>query len=198
MCKLVENSYRDVNIAFANELSMLCHELGMNVWEVIRLANRHPRVSILSPGAGVGGHCLAVDPWFIVHSAPEHARLIRTAREVNDHKAHWVVQRVAERAERFRAPVIACLGLSYKPDIDDLRESPALEIARELAASGIGEVIAVEPNLAAVPGLTLRPLGEALHRADIVVALVSHREFKKIDLEFLKSKVVIDACGAFR
>ena len=198
MCKLTENSYRDTNIAFANELSMLCAELGMNVWEVIRLANRHPRVNILNPGAGVGGHCLAVDPWFIVHSAPETARLIRTAREVNDSKAHWVVDQVLERAARFRAPVVVCLGLAYKPDIDDLRESPALEIAKALTERVSGEVLVVEPNLTEFSDLPLSSLEEALSRADIVVALVSHRSFKRIDPALLQSKVVIDACGVFR
>ncbi len=198
MCKLTENSYRDTNIAFANELSMLCHELGMNVWELIRLANRHPRVDILNPGAGVGGHCLAVDPWFIVHSAPDTARLIRTAREVNDGKAHWVVDRVVEKASRFRDPVVVCLGLAYKPDIDDLRESPALEIAKALTAKVDGTVLAVEPNITAYEGLEITDLHDALERADIVVALVSHREFKRVDRALLQAKVLIDACGVFR
>ncbi len=198
MCKLTENSYRDTNIAFANELSMLCHELGMNVWELIRLANRHPRVEILNPGAGVGGHCLAVDPWFIVHSAPDTARLIRTAREVNDGKAHWVVDRVVEKASRFRDPVVVCLGLAYKPDIDDLRESPALEITKALTAKVDGTVLAVEPNITAYDGLELTNLHDALERADIVVSLVSHREFKRVDRALLQAKVLIDACGVFR
>ena len=198
MCKLTENSYRDTNIAFANELSMLCSELGMNVWELIRLANRHPRVSILNPGAGVGGHCLAVDPWFIVHSAPDTARLIRTSREVNDHKAHWVVERALEKASRFREPVVACLGIAYKPDIDDLRESPALDITKALTDQVQGTVLAVEPNVDAYDGLDLVSVEEALSRADIVVALVSHREFTRIDRALLQDKVLIDACGVFR
>lgn len=133
MCKLTENSFRDVNIAFANELSIICDKLDINVWELIRLANRHPRVSILQPGPGVGGHCIAVDPWFIVDSAPEQARLIRTARTVNDSKPGYVIDRVERAARRFKDPVIACLGLAFKANIDDLRESPAVEIADELA-----------------------------------------------------------------
>jgi UDP-N-acetyl-D-mannosaminuronic acid dehydrogenase len=198
LCKLVENSFRDLNIAFANELSMICHDLGMNVWEVIRMANRHPRVNILSPGPGVGGHCLAVDPWFIVHSAPDTAKLIRLGREVNERKAHFVAEQVLAKAERFKKPVIACLGLAYKPDIDDLRESPSVEIAHELAKKVDGTVLVVEPNVKSHPDFTLTDLHVALRDADIIVGLVSHREFKKIDPEILKSKVVVDTCGAFR
>lgn len=198
MAKLVENSYRDVNIAFANELSLISEHLGIDVWELIRLANRHPRVEILRPGPGVGGHCLAVDPWFIVDRAPAQSRLIRTAREINDAKADWVVERVQERAERFRAPLIACLGLAYKPDVDDLRESPALHITRALASAHGERVMAVEPNIAQHPDFQLFSLDEALERADIVVALVSHREFKEIPAERLLTKVLIDTCGVFR
>jgi len=199
LAKLSENSFRDVNIAFANELSTICSELGINVWELIRLANRHPRVQILTPGPGVGGHCLAVDPWFIVSSAPEQARLIRTAREVNDSKTGWVVRRVLDKADRFKRPVVACLGLAYKPDIDDLRESPALEVTRALAETlGAEQVLAVEPNCHSVEGLTLHRLEDALEAADIVVVLVSHRPFKGIDPERLKEKVIIDTVGVFR
>ncbi len=198
LCKLVENSYRDVNIAFANELSILCGELGIDVWELIRLANRHPRVDILRPGPGVGGHCLAVDPWFIVSSCPESARLIRTGREVNTRKTAWVTERVVRRAERFRSPVIVCLGLAYKPDIDDLRESPALEVARALSERVDGEVLAVEPNLSSLDGLTLTTLDDALERADIIVALVAHREFRDLDRTRLQERIVIDAAGVFR
>jgi UDP-N-acetyl-D-mannosaminuronic acid dehydrogenase len=197
MAKLTENSFRDVNIAFANELSMVCDRMGINVWDLIRLANRHPRVNILSPGPGVGGHCLAVDPWFIVASAPEVTRLIRTAREVNLAKEHWVLQRVEERASRFHEPVIACLGLAYKPDIDDMRESPAMAVTRALVDAG-HKVLAVEPNVREVPGFVLVPLEEALKRADIVVMLVAHREFLAIDPEILKEKVLIDTCGVVR
>lgn len=199
LAKLTENSFRDVNIAFANEMSTICQELGINVWELIRLANRHPRVNILTPGPGVGGHCLAVDPWFIVSSSPERARLIRTAREVNDDKVAWVVSRVLEKADRFKEPVVACLGLAYKPDIDDLRESPALAVTRKLAeALGPEQIRAVEPNCHAVEGLSLHRLEDALEDADIVVALVGHRPFRSIDPERLKERVLIDTVGVFR
>jgi UDP-N-acetyl-D-mannosaminuronic acid dehydrogenase len=198
MAKLVENAFRDTNIAFANELSIVSDRLGLNVWEVIRLANHHPRVNVLSPGAGVGGHCIAVDPWFIVSSAPEHTPLMRTARQVNDGKADWVCDRVLERARRFNNPVVSCLGLAYKADIDDLRESPALEIVRRLSRELDGELLVVEPNLDECDEFTMVELDEALRRADVVVALVSHRQFKRVDPEFLKERVLIDACGAFR
>lgn len=199
LAKLTENSFRDVNIAFANELSMVCGTLDIDVWEVIALANRHPRVQILNPGPGVGGHCLAVDPWFIVSSASDEARLIRTAREVNVAKEDWVVRRVLDRAERFRKPVIACLGLAYKPDIDDLRESPALHVTRSIIeAMPEAEVLAVEPNLRELEGFDVVPLEEAIGRADIVVGLVAHTPFKRMDRSRLQEKVVIDACGLFR
>jgi len=197
LTKLTENSFRDVNIAFANEMSIICQQLGINVWELIKLANRHPRVDILRPGPGVGGHCLAVDPWFIVSSAPEAARLIRTAREVNVSKEHWVVEKVKGRAQRFRNPVVACLGLAYKPDIDDVRESPAMAIAQALNEAPDITVLAVEPNLHEVDGMTLADLSAALEQADIIVGLVSHREFRSIDPAALKEKVVIDTCGIF-
>ena len=199
MSKLVENSSRDVNIAFANELSMICDKLGINVWELIGLANKHPRVNILQPGPGVGGHCIAVDPWFIVAAAPNEARLIRTAREVNDFKPHWVMERVRAKAERFKNPVIGCLGLAFKANIDDLRESPALEITRELIASGIGRVMACEPNanghFAEFP---LYELSEVLKEADILVVLVDHDEFKDIDHELLKEKMLFDTRGVWK
>lgn len=200
MCKLTENSFRDVNIAFANELSLICDRLDINVWELIRLANRHPRVSILQPGPGVGGHCIAVDPWFIVDSAPEEARLIRTARTVNDHKPHWVVERVERAAGRFKEPMIACLGLAFKANIDDLRESPAVEIARELGERFPGQVVVVEPNVGLLPDelrerSELSRLHDALAKADIVVILVDHRQFKDIDPVRLQAKVVIDTRG---
>ena len=151
LVKLVENAYRDVNIAFANELSLICDQLGLNVWQVIELANRHPRVAILQPGAGVGGHCIAVDPWFIISSAPERSRLIRTAREVNDAKPGFVAAQIRERAERFKHPVVACLGLTYKPDVDDLRESPAVAIVAQLARGGPERILVADPNLRALP-----------------------------------------------
>jgi UDP-N-acetyl-D-mannosaminuronic acid dehydrogenase len=199
MAKLTENSYRDVNIAFANELSVICHRLDIDVWELIRLANHHPRVSILSPGPGVGGHCLAVDPWFIVSSAPEEARLIRSAREINDGKVRFMVERVKERAARLKSPVIGCLGLAYKPNIDDLRESPALEVTRQLREELPGaEILACEPNLHAFDEFPLHSLEEVVQRADILVGLVSHRAFRRIQRFHLEGKMLVDACGMFR
>ena len=198
MAKLVENSFRDVNIAFSNELSTLCESLEIDVWELIALANRHPRVQILAPGPGVGGHCLAVDPWFIVELAPTEARLIRTAREVNESKPHWVVERVGRKAERFKNPRIACLGLAYKPDVDDLRESPAVEITEQLIRAGVGEVYAVEPFIDAHPTIPLRELEAAVTAADIVVILVGHRQFARMPRRLLAEKIVVDVCGLFR
>jgi UDP-N-acetyl-D-mannosaminuronic acid dehydrogenase len=199
MAKLVENSFRDVNIAYANELSIICDRLGINVWEMIELANKHPRVNILNPGPGVGGHCIAVDPWFIVASAPEEARLIRTAREVNDFKPHWVLNRVKAKADRFKEPVIGCLGLAFKANIDDLRESPALEIVKQLIEEGIGCVMACEPNVTNnFSTLPLYPLEQVLREADILLVLVDHDEFKEIDRELLKEKVLIDTRGVWR
>lgn len=200
MCKLTENSFRDVNIAFANELSIICDKLDINVWELIRLANRHPRVSILQPGPGVGGHCIAVDPWFIVDSAPEQARLIRTARAVNDDKPGYVIDRVERAARRFKDPVIACLGLAFKANIDDLRESPALHIASELAERFAGQVVVVEPNVRTLPEALegkaqLCELTEALLKADIIVILVDHAQFRRVDHVRFQAKVVIDTRG---
>lgn len=187
MAKLTENSFRDVNIAFANELSLICDKLGMDVWELIRLANRHPRVNILQPGCGVGGHCIAVDPWFIVDSAPEQARLIRTAREVNDNKPHYVVEKVKDAVKNIKNPKIACLGLAFKPDIDDLRESPALEITKMLSDIEGTHILAVEPNIDELPvalanrkNVTLTDLENAQKNADMLVILVKHREFLKL------------------
>ena len=197
MVKLAENSFRDVNIAFANELSMICAELGVSVWELIRLANRHPRLDILSPGPGVGGHCIAVDPWFLMHGAPEQSPLIRTARGVNDAKPDWVIARVTSRARKMREPVIACLGLAFKADVDDLRESPAVEIVRALQAAEVGEVIVCEPNIESHAEFTLVSQAEALRRADLVVVLVDHKPFKRIPLEALHEKVLIDTRGVF-
>lgn len=198
--KLVENAYRDVNIAFANELSLLADELGLDVWEVIRLANRHPRVNILSPGCGVGGHCIAVDPWFLVDSAPAVTRLIRTAREVNDHKPAWVVERVKRKAARFKRPRIACLGLAYKPDIDDFRESPAVHVVDMLLSDKEldAEIMVVEPYVASHPTYPLASLDVALKDADIVLVLTAHKPFRKIAASLLAEKILIDACGALR
>lgn len=199
MAKLTENSYRDTNIAFANELSVICDKLGINVWELIELANKHPRVNILNPGPGVGGHCIAVDPWFIVDAAPQEARLIRTAREVNDSKPHWVIEKVRAKAEKFKNPVIGCLGLAFKANIDDLRESPALEIVRYLISSGIGTVMACEPNVNGdFKGFALHSFGEILQKADILLVLVDHDEFKEVDRELLKEKIIIDTRGIWR
>jgi UDP-N-acetyl-D-mannosaminuronic acid dehydrogenase len=202
LVKLVENAYRDVNIAFANELSLICDQLGLNVWQVIELANRHPRVAILQPGAGVGGHCIAVDPWFIISSAPERSRLIRTAREVNDAKPGFVAAQIRERAERFKHPVIACLGLTYKPDVDDLRESPAIAIVAQLARGGQERILVADPNLRALPqelaelpNIVLCNTIEAVRQADIVAVLVAHSPFGRIPREELLRRVVIDATG---
>ena len=191
MAKLTENSFRDVNIAFANELSMICDKLDINVWELIKLANRHPRVNILQPGPGVGGHCIAVDPWFIVSKTPEQARLIRTAREVNDSKPGWVIDKVKLAIADFlqvnpdktaKDVTIACYGLAFKPDIDDLRESPAMLIAQQLIALHSGPVLLVEPNIDALPakltGQMLLSAEQAFAQADIHVLLVDHKQFK--------------------
>lgn len=204
MAKLTENAFRDVNIAFANELSLVCDQFGIDVWRLIELANRHPRVEILKPGPGVGGHCIAVDPWFIVHSAPDVARLIRTAREVNDSKPAKVLEKVRARARRFREPVIACLGLSFKADIDDLRESPALHIAEELAAEELGRLLVVEPHIRELPPSLARTRAElvdldvALAEADIVLVLVDHKSFVGVDRKLLQEKIIIDTRGVWR
>lgn len=196
MAKLTENSFRDVNIAFANELSIICDKLDINVWELIALANRHPRVNILQPGPGVGGHCIAVDPWFIVSKTPEQARLIRTAREVNDSKPEWVLGKVDQALGAYMAAnpgktasdvTIACFGLAFKADIDDLRESPALAIAAQLRQRHPGKVIMVEPNIdhalpSTLAGATLVSTEEALLQADIGVLLVDHQQFKSLQL----------------
>ena len=201
MAKLTENSFRDVNIAFANELSVICDKLKINVWELVKLANRHPRVNILNPGPGVGGHCIAVDPWFIVDSCPEEAKIIKQARLTNDAKPHYVVDQICKAADEFKRPVIACLGLAFKADIDDLRESPALEIVKDLVAKGLGDIIAVEPNIKQLPpslsesGVTLSSLGDALDKANVVVVLVDHKQFKSTDRTQFATKVVIDTRG---
>lgn len=196
--KLVENAYRDVNVAFANELSLLADHLGLDVWELIDLANHHPRVNILRPGPGVGGHCIAIDPWFLVHCAPGVTPLIETARRVNLSKPDWVVERVKRCADRFKNPRIACLGLAYKPDIDDLRESPAVYITRKVRETVDGRVHIVEPNIKTHDDFELTPLEAALADADIVVALVAHRQFKKIPPNLLAEKMIIDTCGVLR
>jgi len=183
MSKLTENAFRDVNIAFANELSLICDKAGIDVWELISLANRHPRVNILQPGCGVGGHCIAVDPWFIVHDFPKEAKIIKTAREINDYKPKYVIEQIEKAIQGIQNPKIACLGLAFKPDIDDLRESPAMEITKELVEKGY-EVLAVEPNIKELPksfsnynNIQLTSLEEALPLSDLIVVLVKHKEF---------------------
>jgi UDP-N-acetyl-D-mannosaminuronic acid dehydrogenase len=195
MVKLVENSYRDVNIAFANELSIICESLKLNVWELIKLANLHPRVNILKPGPGVGGHCIAVDPWFIVDRLPEESRLIKTARLVNDSKPEFVFERIKKAADRFKKPVIGVFGLSYKQDIDDLRESPALDIAKQVKNANLGNLLVCEPFIKEHPDFELNTAEEVIQKADIIVLLVPHKQFKTIDKELLKPKIVIDTCG---
>ena len=198
LVKLTENSYRDVNIAFANEISMICETEGINTWELIELANKHPRVNILNPGPGVGGHCIAVDPWFIVHRQPKLAKLIHTARDVNDAKPDWVIDRVRKCAAKFKHPVIGCLGLSFKADVDDLRESPALDIVNRIVEEDIGDVLVCEPNLDKHESLALGSLEEVIAKADIVLILVDHEPFNKLTAASLKEKVVIDTRGIIR
>ena len=206
MAKLTENSFRDVNIAFANELSIICDKLGIDVWELIELANHHPRVNILQPGPGVGGHCIAVDPWFIVAAAPEEAKLIRWAREVNDAKPQFVIDKVLAKAHKFKAPVIAALGVAFKADIDDLRESPSLGIVERLAAQmPEADFRVVEPNVESLPAsltgyshVRQQDLKGAIEDADIVLLLVDHKPFKLVTSEQLHDKVVIDTKGIWR
>jgi UDP-N-acetyl-D-mannosaminuronic acid dehydrogenase len=209
MVKLTENAYRDVNIAFANELSIVCERLDCNVWDVIALANHHPRVNILQPGPGVGGHCIAVDPWFIIHAAPKHTPLMRAARQVNDSKPDIVVRQISRAAKKLnkKRPTILCLGLSFKPDVDDLRESPAIAVVEKLAKKKLGRLMAIEPHIDQLPAL-LKPYRsisfsatlkqDMLADADIVVVLVKHRHFDPHALkEQLGERPIIDACGLF-
>jgi UDP-N-acetyl-D-mannosaminuronic acid dehydrogenase len=209
MCKLTENSFRDVNIAFANELSIVCDKLGVDVWNLIKLANRHPRVKILQPGPGVGGHCIAVDPWFIVSAAPEETPLIRTSREVNDGKPSWVIDKVEQAIARYLQAhpnksiadvTVACYGLAFKPDIDDLRESPALEIALRLSQLPSIKLVAVEPNIDELPvsckqaNIELVEFEDARKHAQIAVLLVAHRTFRDMSNDW-SDQLVVDACG---
>jgi UDP-N-acetyl-D-mannosaminuronic acid dehydrogenase len=197
MVKLVENASRDNQIAFANELSIICDKAEINVWDMIDLANKHPRVNILNPGTGVGGHCIAVDPWFIVSEFPKESPLIRKSREANNYKTEWVLEKIKNKALAFkienkRDPIIACMGLAFKPDIDDLRESPALYVTETL----LGEeftILAVEPNLASDDKRKLTDTNQALQQADIIVFLVSHSEFKTLEID--QTKQVLDFCG---
>ena len=203
LVKLVENSFRDVNIAFANELSLVCDHLGVSVWETIKLANHHPRVNILQPGPGVGGHCIAVDPWFIVSSAPEQAKLIRTAREVNDSKPEWVVDRIKNAMEKSGKsnPTVAMLGLAFKPDVDDLRESPSIKILEALnneVKQGLdANIVVCEPYVESYKNYQLENLENSLEKADIVVMLTDHDEFKSMPLDKLSGKQIIDTRGTF-
>ena len=194
MAKLTENSFRDTNIAFANELSILCDKFEIDVWELISLTNRHPRVNVLQPGAGVGGHCIAVDPWFIVHAGGDDAKIIRTAREVNTYKTEWSIEKIKNEALKFEAEngrkaKVACMGLAFKPDIDDLRESPALFITKRLIADGL-DVLVVEPNIKNHSDFDVVNYKEAVEEADIVTFLVAHKEFKKLEI-----KTSLDFCG---
>lgn len=198
MCKLTENSSRDSQIAFANELSMICDKAGINVWELIDLANKHPRVNILQPGCGVGGHCIAVDPWFIVSDYPEQAQIIKRARETNDYKADWCANKVMEACQQFveksdREPVVACMGLAFKPNIDDLRESPAKYIASRIVSESRAEVLIVEPNVHTHSSFHLTDYKEAYRKADIVVWLVRHTPFVELPRE--EGKLELDFCG---
>lgn len=201
MCKLTENSSRDVQIAFANELSMICSKAGINVWELIELANKHPRVNVLQPGCGVGGHCIAVDPWFIVSDFTEQAQIIKRARETNDYKADWCANQVLDATQSFenrtdRVPVIACMGLAFKPDIDDLRESPAKYITSRIIAESNAEVLVVEPNVTSHKSFALISYSEAYIKADIVVWLVRHKPFLSIPVD--SKKIELDFCGVRR
>src|SRR5262249_39409858 len=200
LVKLTENAFRDVNIAFANEISMLANELGADVFEIIELANKHPRVKILSPGPGVGGHCISVDPWFLIHANPKVTPLMQAARHVNDHKPHVVVEQVVAAAAKLSKPVIGCLGLAYKPDVDDLRESPSLEIVRELLQRNLGEILVCEPFISAdrFAEWPLTALKEILERANILVLLTDHAVFNAVRSDQLTRKIVIDPRGTWR
>lgn len=201
MAKLSENAFRDVNIAFANELSIIADKLDIDVWQLIALANKHPRVNILQPGPGVGGHCIAVDPWFIVDAVPNEARLIRTAREINDNKPQVIIDKVKRAVSRFKSPTVAFMGLAFKADIDDLRSSPALEIAQALSDQLDCKLLAVEPNISTLPpqlsdkGIKLVEIEQALETADILLLLVDHKSFKRVASTKLVEKVIIDTRG---
>tara|TARA_Y100001934_G_C12291791_1_gene745204 strand:+ start:192 stop:1406 length:1215 start_codon:yes stop_codon:yes gene_type:complete len=196
MCKLVENSSRDVSISFANELSMICDQAGINVWELIKLANKHPRVNILQPGTGVGGHCIAVDPWFLISAYTKDAKLIRSAREINNYKTEWVIEKIKKTVSDFKKhkhePTIAIMGLSFKPDIDDLRQSPALYVARKLYLEKKFNLLFVEPNIKEHEQFQLCDISKAINKSDILVYLVAHQQF--LDIKF-KNGITLDFCG---
>jgi UDP-N-acetyl-D-mannosaminuronic acid dehydrogenase len=200
LTKLVENSYRDVNIAFANELSMLAGRFDVDAREIIELANRHPRVKILSPGPGVGGHCISVDPWFLIHAAPEETRLIRAARQVNDHKPKFVAQQITDEVDRHALRTIGCLGLTYKADVDDIRESPSLDIVRRLKTQISAELLVCDPYVSAerCPEFPLRHIDEVLERAELLVLLTDHQPFRELPAAALAGKRIIDTRGAWR
>ncbi len=205
MAKLTENAFRDVNIAFANELSHICEKLQINVWELIKLANHHPRVNILRPGPGVGGHCIAVDPWFLVWTCPEEAKMIRLAREINDSKPQHVIHKIETLSQQLNDPSIACFGLSFKPDIDDLRESPALEIVKHLAQNNQKQqFFVVEPNISELPkdlknlsNIQLTSTQQALEKAKVALMLVNHKEFYEIPASQLKDHHIVDTQGVW-
>ncbi len=202
MCKLTENSSRDVQIAFANELSLICDKAGINIWELIELANKHPRVNILQPGSGVGGHCIAVDPYFITAEFPYESQLIAKAREINNYKAFWCAEKIENAMLKFelkhhRQPIVAMMGLAFKPNIDDLRESPAKYITTKVMQShNNADILVVEPNVQEHKVFKLTDYREAYEKADIVAFLVAHKEFK--ELPYRGNKVVLDFCGIFK
>ena len=201
MCKLAENSFRDLNIAYANELSMICSNHNIDIWNLINLANKHPRVNILNPGIGVGGHCIAVDPWFIVAQDTKNSKLIQKAREVNNNKTKWVIDKIKNKIEKYISknntkPKIACLGLAYKPDIDDLRESNALEVVETLSAEGY-EIFNVEPNIKSYKDLFISDISVAIEQADVICVLVKHSDFLKNEVkDKLIEREALDFCGA--
>ncbi|MBQ7878995.1 MAG: nucleotide sugar dehydrogenase, partial [Bacteroidaceae bacterium] len=202
MCKLTENSSRDVQIAFANELSLICDKAGINVWELIRLANKHPRVNILQPGCGVGGHCIAVDPYFITSNFPAESQIIRTAREINNYKSLWCAEKVKSSIFEFevknkRKPVVAMMGLAFKPNIDDLRESPSKNIVgKVMQICNNANILVVEPNVKEHNVYKLTDYRKAYEKADILVMLTAHDQFK--ELPYTNEKVILDFCGIYR
>lgn len=200
-CKLSENSFRDVNIAFANELSILCEKEGIDVWELIKLSNRHPRVNIMQPGTGVGGHCVAVDPWFIVSRDKDNSRIVQSARKVNNYKKDWVVEKINEaifkqHSLNSKKIKIGCLGIAFKPNVDDLRESPALDVVNLLLEQG-HDLLISEPNISRHDNLTLTNLDDVLNESDLIIILVKHKEFMAQEIKMrIKSNIILDFCGA--